>query len=257
MSFMMEKGESIAASLATKFASNVIEKWTRYRAENFFEEFQHRLIEGHISGDQYIDVADDIDDILSDEKGSEVVYDAYRRVSLSSSKDIGPRIIGVLTAELCIAKEYANDEYELFFSIAEMLNDRELVSVSTLVNEWFETIDTHDAKYKAGAAYVEDGCLKYVLDSSEVEISSSAVSLSGVEISADNLLEQFGSGLQKLRQLGAVRINVQQIIYHYHEDTERYIDHDGTIQETIRLVYIPLKYRRIFALIRKMSKKPG
>lgn len=111
MSFMMEKGESIAASLATKFASNVIEKWTRYRAENFFEEFQHRLIEGHISGDQYIDVADDIDDILSDEKGSEVVYDAYRRVSLSSSKDIGPRIIGVLTAELCIAKEYANDEY--------------------------------------------------------------------------------------------------------------------------------------------------
>ncbi|WP_368448075.1 hypothetical protein [Cobetia amphilecti] len=99
MSFMMEKGESIAASLATKFASNVIEKWTRYRAENFFEEFQHRLIEGHISGDQYIDVADDIDDILSDEKGSEVVYDAYRRVSLSSSKGLFDAKCGISALE--------------------------------------------------------------------------------------------------------------------------------------------------------------
>lgn len=116
MDLISKSGTALVNSLAKSFTANVIERWTKYRAERFFEEFQNRLLSNRIDGEQDSRVMHDIEGILSTEHGSEVIFDSYRRVSLSSSKNIGPRIIGLLTAEICIEERVANDFEELTFS---------------------------------------------------------------------------------------------------------------------------------------------
>lgn len=133
MDLASKAGYSVANSLAKSFASNVIERWTRHRAEKFFTEFQNRLLKSRLEGDIQVNVSEEIEEILSTDIGSEVVFDAYRRVSLAKSKDIGPRVIGILTAELCIENRIADDFEELVFSVAETLNDYEMAdSVGTM-----------------------------------------------------------------------------------------------------------------------------
>lgn len=245
---------SIASSLAKSFASNVIEKWTRYRAESFFKEFQNRLLENRFKGDAHVDVAKEIDDILSTDMGSEIMFDAYRRVSLARSKDVGPRIIGLLTAELCIEERAADDFEELIFSVAETLNDREMVDALSFINHWFELSKNGKPKgCLSGSAYIEEDELRYVLDHDEIEDVSYLPNSKEIDLSADILYEEFGSSVQKLKNLGVLTTKIQQSTFSYLEDSERHIDQDGTAQVTIKLIVFPLRYRRILTLIEQAS----
>jgi hypothetical protein len=249
-----KSGLSIASSLAKSFASNVIERWTRHRAERFFEEFQNRLIECRIKGDSQVEIAEEIEAILATDLGSEVVFDSYRRVSIARSKDIGPRIIGILTAEICAEFRNADDFEELIFSVADTLNDKELIEISSTINEWLELSKKPGRKGNLfGSAYVEGGELKYVLDHDVIENISHVANSKEIDLSTDGIYEEFGSGVQKLRNLGILTIGVQQSTFSYKEDSERHIDQDGTAQVTLKTISFPLGYRRILTLIEKAS----
>lgn len=254
MDLISRSGISVASSLAKSFASNVIERWTRHRAESFFKEFQNRLLENRLKGDSHVDIAKEIEDILSTDMGSEVVFDAYRRVSLARSKDIGPRIIGLLTAELCIEERIADDFEELIFAVAESLNDREMVEALSIVNHWFDLSKNGKRRGNlSGSSYIEEDELKYVLDHDVIEEISYVGNENKIDLSADGLYEAFGSGIQKLKNLGVLTTRIQQSTFSYREDSERHIDQDGTAQVTIKLVAFPLSYRRILTLIEQVS----
>lgn len=250
LDLVSKSGYSVANSLAKSFASNVIERWTRHRAEKFFIEFQNKLLANRLEGDVQVNVSEEIEEILSTDIGSEVVFDAYRRVSLSKSKDIGPRIIGILTAELCIENRTTNDFEELIFSVAETLNDSEMADSVSTIKHWLSLSKHGKCKgYLAGSAYIEDDELKYVLDHSVIEDISYMANSKEVNLSTDSLYEEFGSGVQKLKSLGVLTTRIQQSTFSYHEDSERHIDQDGTAQVTLKLVTFPLSYRRILSLI--------
>lgn len=138
MDLILKSGTSIANSLAKSFASNVVERWSRHRAEQFFEQFQTKIVECKLLGDNQVEIAKEIDLIISTELGSEVVFDAYRSVSLAKSKVIGPRIIGVLTAEIFLEQRLADEFEELFFSVAESLSDIEIINITRVIESWFE-----------------------------------------------------------------------------------------------------------------------
>ncbi|HCH4005090.1 TPA: hypothetical protein NKV74_004514 [Vibrio parahaemolyticus] len=250
MDLISKTGEKLANSLVKSFTSNVIEKWTKYRAERFFEEFQNHLLKNRICGEPDSRAMHDIEDILSSSHGSEVIFDAYRRVSLSSSKSIGPRIIGLLTAEICIEERVADDFEELTFSVCETLNDSELLDVHHIINSWLE--EANNTGNKKGS-YIEYGYVKNVIDESVTDTSYNSNSIT--DLSIDNLYEDYGSGVQKLKNLGVLTTQVHQSIQHYKEDSERYIDQDGTLHITTKLAVFPLRYRRLLELIQQASLK--
>lgn len=249
MDLISKAGEKLASSLVRSLTKNGIEKWTKHRAERFFEEFQSRLLKNLICGDQDSNVMQDIEDILSSDIGSEVIFDEYRRVSLSSSKNIGPRIIGLLTAEICIEQRVADDFEELIFSVCETLNDSELLDIHHIINGWLEEANNTDNKNRS---YIERGYVKNIIDESVVD---SYYNNSVIDLSIDNLYEDFGSGIQKLKNLGVLTTQVHQSTQHYEEDSERYIDQDGTLNITTKIALFSLRYRRLLELIKRASLK--
>ncbi|MFM9709894.1 hypothetical protein, partial [Streptomyces galilaeus] len=78
------------------FGKSVIEKWTRYRAERFFEAFVETIGIELVDGVETPETDRQLAEILADDFKTETLYDAYRRVCFSKSKTIGPRIIGLL-----------------------------------------------------------------------------------------------------------------------------------------------------------------
>jgi hypothetical protein len=116
-----------AEALAGKFGKSVIERWTRYRAERFFEAFVGALATEATSGVEASNTEQFLSCILEDEVRSEALYDAYRRVCFSKSKNLGPRIIGLLTAQLVNKGRMATTEEEAIFEGAELLSDMEFI----------------------------------------------------------------------------------------------------------------------------------
>jgi hypothetical protein len=116
-----------AAALAKRFGKAVIERWTRYRAEQFFEAFIEALSFETCAAAENQEVDERLTAILDDETSREVLFDAYRRVCLSRSKRLGPRIVGLLTGRLVLEGRMADDTEERVFAAAESLSDTELI----------------------------------------------------------------------------------------------------------------------------------
>lgn len=118
-------GKKILAILSKKFGTSVVERWTRYRAERFFDGFVMVLAAEITDEIELKEVEDMLDEILNDDAKSEVLYDAYRRVCFSKSKDLVPKIIGLLTGRLLIESRSTNSDEEKVFRASELLTDGE------------------------------------------------------------------------------------------------------------------------------------
>src|SRR5437868_4854945 len=99
---------SVAKIIGKHFGKAVVERWSRHRAERFFEAFAEGLDRGARSDGGPLDSEAMLTQILNDETKTEVMFDAYRRVCLAKSKTIGPRMIGLLTAELVLKGKMAD-----------------------------------------------------------------------------------------------------------------------------------------------------
>lgn len=119
-----------------------------------------------------------------------------------------------------------------------------------IIDGWFKDANKADNKK---SSYIEYESVKNVID--EIVVDTSYRSNVITDLSIDNLYEDYGSGIQKLKNLGVVTTEVHQSIKHYEEDSERYIDQDGTLHITTKLVSFPLRYRRLLSLIQQASLK--
>jgi len=115
--------------LEDKFVGKVIHRWQNHRARVFLEAFAQTVAEDNAGPDAEQKVDDALDKALSDERKSEILFDAYRHVVLSASKELGPRIIALLTAKLLAAGRYATPGEELIFRAAETFTDSELIGL--------------------------------------------------------------------------------------------------------------------------------
>jgi hypothetical protein len=120
-------GKSVATTVAKKFGGAVIERWTRYRAERFFEGFVDAVGLELATGAQTEELDRRLAEILSDDTRSEVLFDAYRRVCFSKSKTLGPRIIGLLSGRLVHEGRMASRTEEEVFAAAETLSDADFI----------------------------------------------------------------------------------------------------------------------------------
>jgi hypothetical protein len=115
--------------IARKFGTKVVERWTRYRAENFFEGFVEALASEMQTGIESQNADAVLERILEDETKSEVLFDAYRSVCFSKSKSLGPKIVGLLTGYLVAQGRMANSTEDGIFRAAESLSDPDLIEL--------------------------------------------------------------------------------------------------------------------------------
>lgn len=212
---------------------HVIERWTRKRAIEFYRSFCNTLLSDNPSDARLEEM---LEELLGDETRSEIVFEAYRLVCLAKSKTIGPRIIAVLVAEIVQRDGVADDEEEALFSAAEQLSDSELLSFSTELTKLSKPSQRGD--------------LEVILETRQID---SNVSEENTDIGGGSLAHTYGPWAEKLKSLGFLTESITERNSHYREDSERYIDADGSIRVITWKVHFHSPSTRLAQLVERVS----
>jgi hypothetical protein len=202
-----------ASWLSSKFKALVIDRWARRRAEAFFESFIEELAANDDAGQPLSDIEPMLAEMLGDELKSEVLFDAYRRVSFSASPSLGPRIIAVLTARLIAGNRVAEPDEERMMLTAEVLNDQDFNSLCTYLSQ-----RPPDKNYEV--------MLSGIKDSPEWRFE--------IRIGQVNLGEEVGNWCLKLQTIGLVVQDVMTKSADYEVNSEMHIDIPSTVTSYVR-----------------------
>jgi hypothetical protein len=221
----------------SSFRAHVIDRWSRRRAEEFFNQFCSEVLRQEDAPPDELDKA--LTRILEDEVCSEVLFEAYRRVALSKSKSLGPRIIALLTAELVAQGRIAGDAEDTIFSAAENLTDDELLAFAEFV---------HEEQAKSASSPDTNGLGLRIKWATE-QFDSNWPHRGTISTAPLNLDECLGRWAGKMKNYGIIKDDVQERQYDYKVDSERHIDEPGTIREITWWIDVPADYLKLVELI--------
>lgn len=197
-------GKKLGGYLASKFGVSVIERWTRHRAQKFFEAFCEEVALNDRLGAEAA-----LDEILDSEKRTEALFDAYRAVALSRTKTVGPRAIGYLTARIVNENRTATTWEESWGEFFETASDVELIEAKA----FYEGYLPHDGKDTDVARQVGDYLeIKWSDDHSNSQNSS--------PVDQTFNLHHIGTFAARLGTLGILLGSVNQSLQSYKEDGE-------------------------------------
>jgi hypothetical protein len=162
---------------------------------------------------------------------------------------LGPRIIGIVTAELVFQERIANEIEESILTAAENLSDDELLDFAKFVWEQ-STRGSHESKKNVN--FTKNGDLKIELYKEHFD--SNLHNDTGVSIAPLNLDESLGRWALKLKPYGILFDDMQERQCEYQEDSERHIDQDGTVREISWWIFIPKEYLRLAKLVDRVSR---
>lgn len=234
-------------NLASQFRTHVIARWSKQRAEEFFYQFCREV--GKEATDGNSDKIDSmLQEMMEDDVKSEILFDAYRRVSLSRSKKIGPRIIGLITAKLVIAGETASDEEDNMLLAAENLSDDELFAYAQFVSEQKQY--ALDEKRK-DVVFNKYGDLQN--EWSKEQFDSNWRRHTEVSLAPLDLGECLGRWATKLQTYGIITDDMKERQWEYEEDSERHVDEPGSVREVSWWIFLPKAYFSFAELIDRVS----
>ena len=201
--------------IQSRFRTHVVERWTKRRAERFFEEFCHE-VELELAGKKSDKLDELLAHILEDETCFEVLFDAYRRVSFTKSKNLGPRLIGIITAQLVIEERLANQVEDNMLLAAESLTDDELLDFSKFVQK--RRVEA-EAGSRNDVSYSPQGDLQIRLG--EEQSFSHWPQESDISLAPLDLVECLGRWAAKLKAFGIISDDVKEHQWDYEEDSEQ------------------------------------
>ncbi len=222
--------------LLTKFGKSVIERWTRHRAKNFIDSFFLAVAQKKPKED----IHSLLSEILESDVKTEVLFDAYRSVAFSKSRDVGPRAIGLLTAQIISENRPSTGFEDRWVKVFETLSDIELVAVHEFYHDQFQ-------KYRSGTSK------DHKVRGKEMEIRwlDETTEFKGKDINRSQLDLNYdlGSWAGPLGNLGMIRTRVTEDVWDYKGDSERHIDEDGTARKTTYWIYLDLPDEEFAELI--------
>lgn len=233
-------GKTLISKIAKKFGDNIITRWSRYRAESFFNAFIEAISE-ELDGSPENEVDQILEKFSEDSRKSEVLFEAYRRVCLSASKELGPRIIGLLVGRLLSGELLLSNAEEDILSIAESLNDTDFDELSNYLEQRFKNKSKFDA-------------LDLELETFREEFDSNWHHDYSSQIGHTDLRNEFGPWAQKLQRLGVISELLSEQRIEYQEDSERHIDQDGTIRVISGSISFPGHLRLLIELVRRAQR---
>jgi len=131
----------------------VIGRWSEHRARQFFDAFIDEVRKEDDVLTTSAELNDMLQSIANNDEQTSAIFDAYRRVALSASKDIGPMVIGLLTARIVLERRAADEIEEMVFEGAEVLNDRDFTSLLA----WMQSFVHDDSSYSSELAQQRAG----------------------------------------------------------------------------------------------------
>ena len=238
--------------VGASFRTHVIERWSKRRAEAYFEQFCEQ-VSLELAGQKSGDLEDLLEKMLEDEACSELLFDSYRRVCLSRSKTLGPKVIGIFSALLAIERRQPNDSEESMMDACEKLTDTELTEFATFVDEQRERAATPAQK---DVTTTDQGILQ--IEWYKEQIDSNWHRESNVSVGPLNLDECLGMWAAKLCDLGILSSDVKERSWDYGVDSERHVDEPGSVREITWWIYLPIVFFRLADLVKRVSggKRP-
>ena len=233
-------GSKLLDKLGSSFRTQVVERWSRRRAEAFFDQFCSEVARSHEAASDGLDAA--LTKIIEDDTCSEVLFDAYRRVALSKSRELGPRVIGLLTAELVGSKRVADDIEDSMFLAAENLTDDELLAFVGFVRKKLATLP---------ATQKTDHGLR--IQWGEEQFDSNWRREDGVSTAPLDLDECLGRWASKLKSYGIVSDDMREREFAYSADSEAHVDQDGSVREITWWIQVPPVYFKLVELIERAA----
>ncbi|BBH53734.1 hypothetical protein [Fluviispira sanaruensis] len=220
--------------ILSKFKNFVIDKWSSYRVNVFLNTLCKELI---VSSSNVLenDVKKMIDEIINDDIKSEILFESYRKVFMSASKNIGPRVIAILTSKIISENRIATQYEEQMFLVSESLIDLELKELGNFLNENLYSYDNNK-----GIVYIE-------IDKEQVDLNRE------YEIQILDLTEFYGVWAVKAKNLGIICDTLKESVSRYYEDSERHIDEDGTIKTFTWNIRVNTTFKEFGELIKKSS----
>lgn len=194
--------------LAAQFKHSVIERWSRRRAEAFFQTFVQHVAAADREGEGLHGLEPMLAAIIEDDVKSEVLFDAYRKVCLSASASIGPRVIAVVTARLVIQGRAASPEEECLLMAAEMLSDSDFAELCDYLSQHTPS----------------EGAIKLFDESEDSNWRTGSISIGPADLG-----EFVGNWCVRLASIGLAAQEIQKELHDYRADSERHIDEDGTL----------------------------
>ncbi len=216
----------------SKMKDGVIERWGRHRAQRFVESFVSEVAKELQEGERSEDLDELLTQFVEDEKASAALFDAYRRVVISASKDIGPCVIGMLKAQLLLEEREPTWEEERMFTVAQELSDKQLIDFCTVVRDNFSEKEN-------------DSEIRIQLKTETIE--DRGVRQEKIDFSTPNLGAHFGSWGIQLRRLGVLKENVVEEEKSYYVGDDHY-----KCKEKTWAVFIPLAYVRFAEIIERV-----
>lgn len=237
----------VSDKFVSAFKDNVIERWSKHRAKIFFSEFCSSVYSSRadLSPDQ---LTRELDELFEDDASSEILFDAYRSVCLSKSKNIGPRVIAIVVAEAVCEKRLLSEGEDMVLLAAENLSDREL-------KECYEFVDKNkpnplaEALDRLGSVHRET--LKVCWHRSKQE--SSRVDRAEASIAPLSLALEIGLWAEKLSGFGLLRSDLTERQYAYEVDFDRHIDDPGAVKELAWWIELSKEGMRLAELVGRVQ----
>lgn len=222
----------------------LIHRWSSYRAKQYFQSFLAAIAEESSKTGVSIGLTDLLQKCDSNDEISSVLFDAYRRVALCTSREIGPRIIGILTAQIVLNERSADEYEERIFMAAESLSDSEFLDFEVTLESWLAKLSepTDDVVSRNGLLVVKQHSEQLDSNSQNREADMSPI----------NLAEALGLWALKLKNTGILWERNTERTWSYREDSERKIFEDGSVRESTWYIEMPLQYLPMAQLIAKV-----
>ncbi len=237
-------GTKAGEALAAEFGKLVIERWSRARAEKFFTAFLAEIGEELQEGVELPTTVGRLQGILRDDAASEVLFEAYRRVCFARSRDIGPRIIGLLVGQIVAEGRIATYLEEEVFAAAEGMTDDELVGAADFV-------ESSLCRPRASTSWVSGvPDVSVEIEWSKQERDSSWSKTQPVEIGPMQLDECLGGWALRAQALGMVGQSMTDTTKEYSADGV-HIDEDGSIRCIVNFIRLNPSVFRLAQLVRR------
>jgi hypothetical protein len=243
--------DSAVGGIAALFKTQVVERWSKHRAKVFFNEFK-RVVQESSSEVPSSQLVEKLDVLIKNEKNSEILFDAYHSVCLSRSKDIGPRIIALVVAEVILEERFLAEDEERILLAAENLSDNELTEFYEFSQEKQQSaVNKHDGDY----ILCSNGSLRIKWCTEQFD--SNLPKVGEIAIAPLNLATHIGSWAEKLSRYGLLIDDLTEKRWDYEEDGERHIDEPGSVREVTWWIEIPKEGFKLAELTKKILEIRG
>ena len=218
-------GSTALERAADLFGKKVIGRWADYRARRFIEQFVEAVAAEDKRSAEEADVDQRLTDIVADERKAAALFDAFRRVCFSASREIGPRVLALHMAEVVAGR--VDDEE---------VSDAVMTAAANLLDfEFEEMLSFAASKGVEGASFAESLEEVAVVITETVDFDSNWKG-SRKAMGFLPLRMEMGSWALKLEQVGLLVQELSEEEFDYKEDSEAHIDEPGTVRRVHRNV---------------------